>query len=38
MLAIAWLIASERSRAPAWSVTAVGPAPIDKALGASVDP
>jgi O-antigen/teichoic acid export membrane protein len=33
VLAIAWLIADERSRVPARSVAAVSPASIDKALG-----
>ena len=31
VIAIAWLIANERSRVPARSVAAVSPAPIDKA-------
>ena len=34
VLAIAWLIADEKSRVPARSAAAVSPAPIDKALGA----
>jgi O-antigen/teichoic acid export membrane protein len=34
VIAIAWLIASERSRASARSVTPAGPAPIEKVLGA----
>jgi O-antigen/teichoic acid export membrane protein len=37
VLAIAWLIADERSRVSARSVAAVGPAPIDKALGAPAE-
>jgi O-antigen/teichoic acid export membrane protein len=34
VIAIAWLIADERSRAPGWSMTAVSPAPIEKTLDA----
>ena len=34
VIAIAWLIADERSRVPVRSAAAVSPAPIDKALGA----
>jgi O-antigen/teichoic acid export membrane protein len=37
VLAIAWLIADERSRVPARSVAAVSPALIDKALGAPAE-
>jgi O-antigen/teichoic acid export membrane protein len=37
VIAIAWLIADERSRAPARSAAAVSPAPIEKALGASAE-
>jgi O-antigen/teichoic acid export membrane protein len=33
VIAITWLIANERSRAPARSAPAISPAPIDKALG-----
>ena len=37
VIAIAWLIADEKSRAPARSVAAVSPAPIDKVLGAPAE-
>ena len=37
VIAIAWLIAKERSRAPARSAAAVSPAPIDKAFGAPAE-
>jgi Na+-driven multidrug efflux pump len=37
VIAIAWLIADERSRAPVRSAAAVSPTPIDKALGASAE-
>ena len=37
VIAIAWLIADERSRVPARSAAAVSPAPIDKALGAPAE-
>jgi O-antigen/teichoic acid export membrane protein len=37
VIAIAWLIADERSRAPARSVAAGSPAPIDKTIGASAE-
>ncbi|MGJ4941589.1 hypothetical protein ACQR1W_13530 [Bradyrhizobium sp. HKCCYLS1011] len=37
VIAIVWLIADERSRAPSRSAVAVSPAPIDKSLGAPVE-
>ncbi|MFZ2158121.1 MAG: hypothetical protein WAV72_18635 [Bradyrhizobium sp.] len=37
LIAIAWLIANERSRALARSVAAVSPAPLDKVLGAPAE-
>ena len=37
VIAIAWLIADEKSREPAQSAAAVSPAPIDKALGAPAE-
>ena len=37
LIAISWLIAKERSRAPARSAAAVSPAPIDKILGAPAE-